>query len=319
MAAEEEEGVGVKLRILLAILLFPILARAESSALIISGAPGDDEHLKKFAKWTEMTRFLLVGEMGFLPDRVTVLANEKATQTDIKDAFAKLKDQVKPGDSFFLFLIGHGSYDGKEYKFNNVGPDLTGTEFGKLLSTVPASRIVVVNSTLASGGATEAMAGKNRMIVSATKSGFEANDTVFYGYFLEGMQNAAADENKDRKVSVWEAFKFAVDRTDRFYKDAGRIATEHPQISDNGGPMVGVDPLAPVMSSLTAFNVDRPVTVADSKLQALLDEQKQIQQKIEALQINKANMLAEDFNKQIEDLILQLALKTQQIEEQKKK
>jgi hypothetical protein len=172
---------------------------------------------------------------------------------------------------------------------------------------------------MASGGATEALAGKNRMIVSATKSGFEANDTVFYGYFLEGLQNAAADENKDHKISVWEAFKFAVDRTERFYKDAGRIPTEHPQISDNGGPMVGVDPLAPVMASLTAFNVDRPVSVADSKLQALLDEQKQIQQKIEALQINKTNMLAEDFNKQIEDLIVQLALKTQQIEEQKKK
>ena len=43
------------------------------------------------------------------------------------------------------------------------------------------------------------MAGKNRMIVSATKSGFEANDTVFYEYFLEGLQNAAADENKDHK------------------------------------------------------------------------------------------------------------------------
>ena len=110
--------------------------------------PATTEHLKKFAKWTELTRFLLVGEMGFLPDRVIVLANEKTTQADIKETFAKLKDQVKPGDSFFLFLIGHGSYDGKEYKFNNVGPDLTGTDFSKLLSTLPARRIVVVNSTM---------------------------------------------------------------------------------------------------------------------------------------------------------------------------
>jgi hypothetical protein len=83
--------------------------------------------------------------------------------------------------------------------------------------------------------------------------------------------------------------------------------------------MTGVVPQAPVMANLTSFNVDRPVTVADAKLQALLDEQKQIQQKIETLQINKASMLPEDFNKQIEDLILQLALKTQQVEEQQKK
>jgi len=87
-----------------------------------------------------------------------------------------------------------------------------------------------------------------------------------------------------------------VDGVERFYKDAGRIATEHPQISDNGAPMTGVLPQAPVLSNLTAFNVDRPVVVADAKLQALLDEQKQIQQKIEALQINKPV----DFDEQIE-------------------
>ena len=116
----------MKLRVLIAILLFPILAHAESSALIISGAPGDEEHAKKYTAWTETTRNILVGEMGFLPGRVMVLNNEKTTQAEIKDAFAKLKDQLKPTDSFFLFLIGHGSYDGLEYKFNNVGPDLTG-------------------------------------------------------------------------------------------------------------------------------------------------------------------------------------------------
>jgi len=299
-------------------LLFPIFARAESSALVISGAPGGEDLAKKYAQWTEATRSILVGEMGFAPTRVMVLTSEKTTKAEIKDAFAKLKDQVKPTDSFFLFLIGHGSYDGLEYKFNNVGPDLTGMDLSELLSTLSATRVVVVNGTSNSGGATEAMAGKNRMILSATKTGFEGNETVFYQYFLDGLQKAAADENKDHKISVWEAFKFAVDGTERFYKEAGRIATEHPQISDNGTPMTGVLPQAPVLSNLTAFNVDRPVAVADARLQALLDEQKQIQQKIETLQINKAAMFAEDFDKQIEELILQLALKTQQIEDQKK-
>jgi len=308
----------MKLRMLIAILLFPVLAYAESSALIISSAPGDEAHAKKFTAWAESTKLILTAEMGFLPARVTVLVNEKSTQTEIKDVFAKLKDQLKPADSFFLFLIGHGSYDGLEYKFNSVGPDFTGTDLSKLLSTLSASRIVVVNGTSNSGGATEAMTGKGRMIVSATKTGFEGNETVFYEYFLAGLKMTAADENKDHKISVWEAFKFAVDGTERFYKDGGRIATEHPQISDNGTAMTGVLPQAPVLASLTSFNVDRPVSVADAKLQALLDEQKQIQQKIETLQINKAAMLPEEFDKQIEDLILQLALKTQQVEEQKK-
>jgi len=300
------------------VLLLPVASLADSSALILSSVPGDDEHAEKFTKWTEATRKVLVDKFGFAADRVIVLANKNTAKAEIQKAFAQLKTQLKPTDTFFLFFIGHGSYDGLEYKFNNVGPDLTGSDFGKLLATLSASRIVVVNSTSNSGGAIESLAGKNRMIVSATKTGFEGNDTVFYEYFLAGLQKSAADENKDQKISVWEAFKFAVDGVDRFYKDAGRIATEHPQISDNGSPMTGVVPNAPVMANLTSFNVDRPVTVADAKLQALLDDQKQIQQKIESLQINKASMSPADFDKQIEDLILQLAQKTQQVEEQRK-
>ena len=76
----------MKLRVLIAILLFPILAHAESSALIISGVPGDEEHAKKYTTWTETTRLVLVSEMGFLPGRVMVLNNEKTTQAEIKDA-----------------------------------------------------------------------------------------------------------------------------------------------------------------------------------------------------------------------------------------
>ncbi len=337
------------------ILLFPVLAHAESSALIISGVPGDEKFAAKYAKWTETTRKILTEEMGFTPNHVVVLADEKSTQVNIKEAFAKFKEQLKPADSFFLFLIGHGSYEdgpvqrsgngpatsgggtrgrgaappipgaaasenpAAGYKFNNAGPDLTGKDLSDLLDSLNAGRFVVVNGTSNSGGATEVMAKKNRMIISATKTGFEGNDTVFYEYFLSGLQKAAADENKDHKISVWEAFKYAVDGTERFYKDAGRIATEHPQISDNGAPMTGVVPQAPVMASLTTFNVDVPVTVADAKLQAMLNQQKELQQKIETLQINKANMLAEDFDREFEKLILELSTVGQQIEEQKKK
>jgi len=169
-----------------------------------------------------------------------------------------------------------------------------------------ASRIVVVNSSSNSGGATEAMAFKNRMIVSATKTGFEGNDTVFYEYFLDGLKKSAADENKDHKISVLGGVQIRCGRCGAASirtLDGSPRSTLRFQITV---PMTGVLPQAPVLSNLTAFNVDRPVVVADAKLQALLDEQKQIQQKIEALQINKPV----DFDEQIEALILQLALKT---------
>ncbi len=248
-------------------LAFSGHAFANSSALIISGVPGDPEHAERFTKWTDTTRKLLLEKFGFSADHVIVLADKQTAKADIQKAFEQMRAQLKPLDTFFLFFIGHGSYD-TEYKFNIFGPDFTGAEYNQLLGTLKVGRIVVVNGSSASGGLTEALAGKNRMIVTATKSGHEGNDTTFYGHFLEALQNPAADEDKDQKVSVWEAFKFATEATSRAYKDDGKLETEHPQLSDNGGPMIGSSPKdPPVMARLTTFQVDRVVTVSDPKLQ----------------------------------------------------
>src|SRR5262249_13773039 len=148
-----------------------------------------------------------------------------------------LRQQLKPQDTFFLFMIGHGSGEGA-YKFNIFGPDYTADDYNKLLATLNVGKIVIVAATPASGGALETFAGKNRVVVTATRSGQEGNEIVFYDYFLEALQSTAADEDKDGKISVWEAFKYAVSGTERFYKEEGRLATEHPLISDNGGEKI---------------------------------------------------------------------------------
>jgi len=301
------------------LLTLPVSSLADSSALILSGTPGDTERAEKFAKWTESTRKALVEKFGFAPDRVIALSEKKTTKAEIEKAFAQLKTQLKPLDTFFLFFIGHGSYD-TDYKFNILGPDLTGADYSKLVSTLPAGRVVIVNSTSASGGSIEALAGKNRVIVTATKSGREGNETIFYEHFLAGLENVGADEDKDKKVSIWEAFKYATESVERFYKEQGRMATEHPQLSDNGADMIDTKVKEPpTLARLTTFQVDRPITVADPKLQALLNEKKEIEQKIEALRIDKAALPEADYDKQMEDLLIQLALKNQQIKEQEGK
>ena len=309
------------LRIVVGLLfMMPAMGWADSSALILSGTPGTPEHAEKFAKWTAETEKVLKENFGFAPDRVIVLADKKTAKADITGAFTQLKQQLKPLDTFFLFFIGHGSYD-TDYKFNNYLADFTATEYNAILSSLAVGRIVIVNGTSSSGGAIEALAGKNRVIVTATRSGQEGNDTVFYEHFLTALKDAAADEDKDKKVSVWEAFKFATAGTERFYKEEGRLATEHPSLSDNGAEKVGItvkDP--PALARVTSFQVDRPVVAANARVQALMDERRAIEQKIEELRINKASMAEAEYEKQLEDLVLQLALKNQQIrqEEQKK-
>ena len=179
---------------------------------------------------------------------------------------------------------------------------------------------MIVAATPASGAALDKFAGKNRVVVTATRSGQEGNDTVFYDYFLEALQGTAADEDKDQKVSVWEAFKYAVAGTERFYKDEGRLATEHAQISDNGVDKTDAKAKEPpLVARSTSFRVDRPIVSSDPKMQALLNQKKEIEQQIEALRFNKSSMLAADYDKQMEELLVQLALKNQEIRQQETK
>src|SRR5947209_7431159 len=199
-------------------LLLPVNVFADSSALILRGVAGDDEHAEKFTKWTDETRKALVDKFGFSADRVTVLADKMTAQAEIKKTFATLKGQLKPLDTLFIFFIGHGSGGEGDYKFNIFGPDFTAADYNMLLSSLTVGRIVIVNGTNSSGAAIEALAGKNRVIVTATRSGQEGNDTVFYQYYIDALYNPAADEYKDQKISVWEAFKYVSAGVERFYK-----------------------------------------------------------------------------------------------------
>jgi hypothetical protein len=307
--------------VVLALALFlPASALADSSALIIRGVAGSPEHEKKFDKWTEGTHKALVEKFGFSEDRVIVLADKKSAQAEIQKAFATLKQQLKPADTLFLFFIGHGSGEDGIYKFNISGPDYTADDYNKLLASLPSGRVVIVAATPASGAAIEKFAGKNRVVVTATRSGQEGNDIVFYDYFLEALQSPAADEDKDQKISVWEAFKYAVAGTERFYKEEGRLATEHPQISDNGGDKTGVTAKEPpLLARATSFQVDRPIVSSDPKLQALLNQKKDLEQQIEQLRINKNSIPEADYDKHMETLLVQLALKNQEIRQQETK
>lgn len=299
------------------LLIATTFSFADSSALILRGVAGSPDHEKKFDKWADGTAKALVDKLGFTKDRVILLSGSKTAQAEIQKSFAAIKQQMKAGDNFYLFLIGHGAGSEGAYKFNISGPDYVEDDYNKLIGTLTANRVVIVAGTPSSGAALEKFSGKNRIVVSATRNGQEGNDIVFYDYFLQALESDVADEDKDKKVSVWEAFKFAVAATERFYKEEGRLATEHPMITDNGGEkMDGKGKEPPLLARATSFVVDRPIVSSDPKLQALLIQRKEIETKVENLRINKDSMPAAEYEKQLEDLLVQLALKNQEIRQQ---
>src|SRR5262249_62390849 len=123
---------------------------------------------------------------------VNIATLQTATRDQVRAKFNDLARQVKNTDTLVVTLIGHGTYDGQDYKFNLQGPDITATELAALMDHVPAQRQLVVNMTECSGGSIEHLKRPNRVVITATRAGTERNGTLFRRYSAEPMRGPAA-------------------------------------------------------------------------------------------------------------------------------
>ncbi|MFZ0591988.1 MAG: hypothetical protein WAM39_16100, partial [Bryobacteraceae bacterium] len=174
-----------------ALLLFALSSlplsslHASSYFVTIAGLGGTPEYETQFKQWAADTDRALRANG---PDcHVETLSGAAATKQGIRELLTRVAGTVKPDDAFALLLIGHGTYDGTDYKFNVPGPDITAAELAALLDRIPAERQLVVNMTSASGASLPALAKKDRVVITATKSGTEKNATVFARYWIEAL------------------------------------------------------------------------------------------------------------------------------------
>lgn len=286
-------------------------------ALIINGAGGEAEYAKQFEQWTTELRSVLSERYGFDSKQIKVLTEKPADTTtarstaeEVKRAFATLKSQLDTNNSLFVFLIGHGSFDGKESKFNLVGPDLSATEYNALLSSLPTRRVVVFNMASASGEFIKSLAAKGRIVVTATRNGQETNATRFPGFFIAALNANDSDTDQDGHTSVLEAFVYANRLTGDFYKRAGRLATEHAIIDDNGDG-VGHDKIeagegllarATYLDSLSVDEAAANVATAN-----LIKERARLEGEIEQLIARKTSLPEAEYEANLERLFIQLA------------
>ena len=135
-------------------------------------------------------------------------------------------------DTLLVVLLGHGTFDGTSAKFNLVGPDMDSNEWKAALDGNPA-RLVFVNTTSSSFQFVPALAGKNRIIIAATDSAAQKYATVFPQYFIEALdQIAKADNDKNGRLSVWEAFTYAGQAVKQSFDQKGTLVTERSIIDD---------------------------------------------------------------------------------------
>ncbi len=211
--------------------LFIAAAPPAQTVIVVAGAPGENDYATVFTKSVDQwklacekggARFLAVGTEpnGPVSDR-ELLQRTLAAEVDQVDA------------PLWLVLIGHGTYDGKSAKFNLRGPDLAAENLATWLK--PLTRpVAVIDGSSASAPFLKALSASNRVVITATKSGFEQSYARFGLYLAEAIIDSRADLDKDGQTSLLEAFLSAADRVTQFYSSAGRLATEHALLDDNG-------------------------------------------------------------------------------------
>jgi hypothetical protein len=291
------------------LLLLALSAPAATFYVTIAGLGGEPDYDQRFKMWADDIGSSLKSAGGDA-HAITLLA---PTREQIRARMAEVARQAKPADSLVLMLIGHGTYDGTDYKFNIPGPDITGAELGSLLDAVPATRQLVVNMTSSSGGSIAFLRKPSRVVIAATRTGTEKNATIFARYWAEALRDPAADSDKNESVSALEAFHFAQRKTADAYESQKRLATEHAVLEDTGkgegerapSPENGEGKLA---ASFTVVRLGANAAAArDPAKRALLDKKEEIEQAIDKLKYEKAALAADDYKKQLVQLLLELA------------
>ncbi len=119
---------------------------------------------------------------------------------------------------------------------------MTAAELASMLNRIPARRQLVVNMTSCSGASLAPLAKKDRIVITATKSGTEKNATIFARYWVDALRDPAADTDKNGTVSALEAFRYAQRKTAAYFESEKLLATEHAMISDTGTAKAVRDP-----------------------------------------------------------------------------
>jgi hypothetical protein len=306
------------------------LARPDTHkyAVIFGGAAAGKIYEQRFREWSLKLHEILTRDYGYSPDQITLLLG-RGDPEEVRIAGAcrletilltmeRLREKVRPGDQLIIFFIGHGTSDDREAKFVTVGPDITGGKFAEILGAFSEQDIIVVNTTSTSQPFCSALSAPGRVIVCATRTPAERYDTIFPQFLLAALENRAADRDKNRRVSLLETFKYAREKVKRWYTDQDRLPSEHPTLDDNGDGLFHTDPdpgkdegrLAQIayVDTLSAF---LPQTMADGPeseaLHKLTAEAQALERSVILLRNQKAAMSAEDYWRQMEPLLIELA------------
>ncbi len=317
--------------VLLALLWWAVPAAAQDShLLVIVGVGGGDEYRELFGRWATDLVDAATTRYGLAREHVVYLAERegaegadgRSTREGIAAAVERIAAAARPGDRVFVVLFGHGSFAGNEARFNLPGPDLSAAEFAVMLDRFAAGSVAFVNTASSSGAFLEPLAGPNRVVLTATRTGGERNETLFGGFFVEAIASGEGDLDKDGRLSMLEAFTWAKRRVAEAYSKENLLVTEHAALDDNGDgkgslepdPVAGDGALARTMI-LAGRTADPLAATDDPELKALIDARRDLEDQVARLRLARDRMKPDEYAKELERLLVELARTSKAIRE----
>ncbi len=296
-------------------------AQGARYAMLVQGASGEDQYAVQHRSWVDALAKVFRDRFKYDASHLIVLTEkpgageERADAATVRAALARLSKSMTASDQLVIVLIGHGSGQGSDLKFNLMGPDLSVTEWATALTSVPG-RIAVVNTASASFPFIGALAGPGRVIITATNTTSQRYHTVFPEGFVEALSSDAADVDKNSRISLLEAFTYATRLVAQHYERAGTMATETGAMDDDGdgkprtGPATGPDGNVAALTYLDSAVV---ATSTDPEMQKLLVRQQALTEQVDDLRRRQGSMPAAQYESELEKLLTELAVVSRDI------
>jgi len=300
-----------------AVLFAQVTAAAADQrfAIIVSGAAGGSEYVTQYDRWSTALSKTLVEDLRFDSGLVTVLSDTVRSDTastaeNVRKTVGSIGTRMTRDDILLIVLMGHGTFDGTDAKFNLVGPDLESADWSALLRGLPG-RVVIVNTASASFPFLERLSGPRRIVVTSTDSPAQRYDTVFPEYFIRALSDIGADLDKNGRISIWEAFAGASASVRRHYQQRGQLSTERALLDDNGDG-VGHEVATPgddgSFASRTYLDESLPgAAPTDEMLLKLLQRRTTLEAEVDDLKIRKTFLPGPEYAKEFERLMIELA------------
>lgn len=306
---------AIRLAIALLLAVPGAAAAQQRYALVVEGASGGAGPAARHAAWRGALVEALVVTLGFPPGQVVVLSGSPepgeaaSTREGVTEALGRFARVLTPDDTLLVVLVGHGTFDGTDAKFNLVGPDLAAREWGALMRDL-AGLLILVDTTSASAPFLPELAGTRRIVITATDSPAQTFSTVFPEYFADALASPDSDIDKNSRVSLWETFVAVSAAVRQHYERRGQLATERPLIDDNGdgrGKEAG-EPGPDGGFAATVYLDARPAPPdADPELVELYQRRAMLEARAEELKVRRPLMPEAEYAREFERLMVDLA------------